>query len=322
MKCPECGYNQKVKHGLTCGRCNYTFCFNPKTSGMTDRKFSVCIRSASQGGTQWFTENQLYAALCRRISGPQWRLAFAGLFVGLLLGIYLAPSIAGVVVYTIVGTIAGAIAGYFIRSTVDRFFFDERLKQWKSHGKSIDKLLSEPSLLEPPPEWTEPDIYDYGVEHILIVERDILVDLFVRNGFHAERRMLVLSESGYPSYLVPVARKLIEERSDLPVFLLHDATAHGAAMEQRIRAGDLLPLRDHPVTDFGLFPVDFKRLKHTKYFDVANQERSLPVDVLMYPFLVMALGSAFTNGGTFSTLLPQQSVYSGDGCGDGGGDFG
>gem|GEM_PF-4464628 len=55
MKCPECGYNQKVKYGLTCGHCNYTFCFNPKESGplkVTDGKFRACIKSASQQGTQ------------------------------------------------------------------------------------------------------------------------------------------------------------------------------------------------------------------------------------------------------------------------------
>ncbi len=334
MKCPECGYNQKVKYGLTCGHCNYTFCFNPKESGplkVTDGKFRACIKSASQQGTQWFTENQLYAAFCRRMSRPRWKFVLIGLIpIAVAVALILEdedaadPSALGLFAGGVVLTIVLAIACYFTRPAVERRFFDGCLKAWKVKGKLGEGpgLLTKPSLNKPPPEWTEPDIYDYGVEHILIVERDILVDLFVKNGFHADRRMLVLSESGYPSYLAPVARKLMEERSDLPVFLLHDATAHGVEMEQRIRAGDLLPLRDHPVTDLGLFPADFKRLKRTKSFDAANRERSLPADALLFPFLVMGMGHAFTHGGTFSTLLAQQATYSGGGGDSGGSDFG
>lgn len=351
MKCPECGYDQKVKYGLTCGECNYTFCFNPKESGMsmTDGKFLACIRSAGRASddrsregafissrpsrhqsTQWFTENQLYAAFCRRMSRPAWQYTLIGL-IPMVFGLVMLFQdeqdfgSRSLLMFLVVGggvlAVVVAIACHFIRPTVDRFVFDECLKQWKSHGRSIDKLLSEPSLHEPPPEWTEPDIYDYGVERVLIVERDILVDLFVRNGFHAEQRTLVLSESGYPSYLVPVARKLIEERSDLPVFLLHDATAHGAAMENRIRAGDLLPLRDHPVTDVGLFPADFQRVKHTKTYAADNKERDLPVDALTFSFLTMGMVSSFTHGENFSTIISQQGAHSGGG-GDGGGDFG
>ncbi|MEO2034160.1 MAG: hypothetical protein ABGZ35_18960, partial [Planctomycetaceae bacterium] len=303
----------------------------------TDGKFVACIKSASQNGTQWFTENQLYAVFCRRMSRPQYKYALVGLApMGIALGIimvgdhttlpYVLPLIAG----TLVLTSVLAIACYFLRPTVERSRFDSHLKLWKNRKGSKDfKLLTKPALKKPPPEWTEPDIYDYGVERILIVERDILVDLFVRNGFHAEQRMLVLSESGYPSYMAPVARKLMDERADLPVFLLHDATAHGVGMEQRIRSGDLLPLRDHPLTDLGLFPADFEKLKRTNAYDVANKERALPADALMFPFLIMGMGSAFTHGDTFSTLLAQDTAYSSGGssgsggCGGGGdGDFG
>ena len=328
MKCPECSYNQKVnRDGMTCVGCNYRFCFNPKVSGLTDGKFSACIRSASQNGTQWYTENQLYAAFCRRMSRPQYKYALMGL-APMALGFLILTETNGnssfgplLIAGGVVLSILVAIACHFQRPVVERSSFDGYLKQWKSHkklGKS-SKLLIKPSLKKPPPEWTEPDIYDYGVERILIVERNILVDLFVRNGFHAEQRMLVLAESGYPSYLAPIAAKLLEERADLPIFLLHDATAHGIGMEQRIRSGDLLPLRNQPLTDLGLFPADFQRLKRTKSFDVADKARALPVDALPFPFLVMGMQSAFIHGVPFSTLLTQQTGSSAVGGGSAGG---
>ena len=327
MRCPECSYNQKVnRDGMTCVGCQYDFCFNPKLSGMTDGKFVACIKSASQNDTQWFTLNQLYAAFCRRFSRPRYHYAVIGLLpivpavVLIMDGDYTtAPYVLPLIVGGLVLTGVLATACYFLRPRVERSHFGELLKRWRRHGKSIDKLLTEPSLKQPPPEWNEPDIYDYGVERILIVERDMLVDLFVRNGFHAEQRMLVLSESGYPSYLAPIAAKLLEERADLPVFLLHDATAHGIGMEQRIRSGDLLPLRNQPLTDLGLFPADFQRLKRTKSFDVADKARALPVDALPFPFLVMGMQSAFIHGVPFSTLLTQQTGSSAVGGGSAGG---
>ena len=68
------------------------------------------------------------------------------------------------------------------------------------------------------------------MERILVVARDLLVDLMINNNRHTDQRILVLAESGYPDYLVPRARQLLEERCDLPVFLLHDATPSGVAM--------------------------------------------------------------------------------------------
>jgi hypothetical protein len=184
--------------------------------------------------------------------------------------------------------------------------FDALLNRWHSNGKRIDKLIDQPTLHEPPPDWSEPDIYDYGVERLLIVERDLLVDLFVKNGVHAEQRMLVISESGYPDYLLPVATRLLQEQPDLPVFLLHDATTHGAAMEDRVTSNGLLPLDGHPLTDLGMFPTDFQKLKRVKRFDPNNEHRTLPVDAMLLPFMTVGLGVAMTENIAMSAMLDQQ----------------
>lgn len=113
------------------------------------------------------------------------------------------------------------------------------VRKWQGAGNEIPKLIESESLSNPPSDCKEGDIYDYGVERILIVERDILVDWLVLNDFHAQERTLVLSVSGYPDYLVPIARELIEQNANLPVCLLHDSTARGLLMNSHLVGSSL-----------------------------------------------------------------------------------
>ena len=64
------------------------------------------------------------------------------------------------------------------------------MRKWVGVQGPIEKMIETPRLGTPPPEFEEPDLYDYGVERILVVQHDLLVDLFVLNGLHAEQRML------------------------------------------------------------------------------------------------------------------------------------
>lgn len=321
MKCPECQHQHPAKYGQTCGRCGYQFAFNPKSSdtiGMTDGKFLSFIKAASKDGTQYFTGNQLYSAYCRRQSTSRWPAIFFGVIVLVIGGgitLFAAKILGyGMLVFGLL-LILGAILGS--RNVMSSEQFEQLTQKFRQSGKPIEKLIDQPELNEPPPNWPEPDIYDYGVERILIVQRDILVDLFVKNEIHTTQRTLIISEKGYPQYLLPVAVKLLEERPDLPVFLLHDATEIGTRMKDRLVRKDLLPVENHPITDLGLFPEDFQELKRTKNFDSANEARELPVDALMMPFLAGGLAAAFTGGLAFSDLIAQEAATTYSGGSDG-----
>ena len=316
MKCPQCSRNHRLgKYGMKCG-CNYHFCFNPKaqgTLGLTDGKFLACVRAASQNDTTYFTRNQLYAVYCRRLrKSPVTSLVIGGVLLMVAAGTYFIarhdnPEVRGVdYVLGVAGIIVIGFGQYIARQGIPRQYFDFVLGRWLGHGRKLDRLLEQPSLHEPPPEWNELDIYDYGVERLLIVEHDLLVDLFVKNGVHAEQRMLVISESGYPDYLMEVARRLLDEQPDLPVFLLHDATAHGTAMQERLLSSGMLPVESHPLVDLGMHPLDFQKLKRTKQFDRANSNRDLPVDALLLPFMTMGLGIAMTEQMAFSEIIEGQ----------------
>ena len=120
-----------------------------------------------------------------------------------------------------------------------------------------------------------------------MVEHPILVDLWVRNGWHAEHRALVVAEDCYPEYIAEHTRRLLRETPDLPVFLLHDATSNGVKMKMRLEASDRLPIQGHPVLDLGLFPRDVSRLEGMKWTGSRFSEYPrLPVDLLVPAVLI------------------------------------
>ncbi len=167
-------------------------------------------------------------------------------------------------------------------------------------------MIFKPGPHTPPEEWGESDIYEYEVERILIVQRDILVDLMVRNNQHAEHRMLVISETGHPAYMVPHVVRLLNERDDLTTFLLHDADAIGAGLKKRVKKLRWLPLKPHPVIDMGFFPDDFTKLKHTRNYENRQRERTLPADALMLGALVTGMSACFASHSTFAEELSRE----------------
>jgi hypothetical protein len=291
---------------------------------MSDGKFLAIVRKVSMDDTAYFTENQLYAQFCRS-QRQRYRLLLgvgvlltAGAVGLLLLHMDLLPLS---VMLGIVALICLWVAAYrAFTAPPDMQAFQTVLDKWRQAGHSLDKLLTQPGLHTPPPAWDEADIYDYGVERILIVERDILVDLFVRNGLHVQERMLVLSESGYPDYLIPVAQRCLRDNPEVPVYLLHDAVTGGATMRRRLQVAALLPLEGHPVLDLGLFPEDVKRMPNLRALQPHKRDFAVPVDMLLYATLGAGVAQAMVQNLAFGELLrPSGWVTSGWGVE---GDFG
>ena len=293
MKCPKCAVNHKYKDGMACA-CGYRFALDPKSDGMADAKFLAMLNSATGNDTNHITENQLYMVYCRQnYSRPFIPAVIALALLGLAIGLYFAggknaPIWAGL---ALAASMISALASLYnwMSSPPDREKFRGILEKWSARHGSPKKLIQEPALHEPPPEWQEPDIYDYGVERLLIVQHDILVDLFVKNSFHAEQRALILSENGYPKYLVPLAVKALQDNPQLPVFFLHDSTDDGVEMAARMGQSQFLAWQQHPQIDLGLFPDDVKRIGKLRVLKPGKTNYRLPVDAVPYAVLSVAL---------------------------------
>ena len=319
MKCPKCGYNQKAKYGLTCNGCKYRFAFNPKEAPrMTDKRFMALINKASGGDTRYFTVNQLYYTFVKRANVKP---------VGCLVGQIVVSLIAGGIAWAwlnedrsfnpLVGAGIAVAVIFVLLEILKRWepkpitiesFRKDLLNKWKGVHGNIPKLIDNPGLNEPPADSPFGDVLDYGVERVVVVQHDHLVDLLVLNGWHAENKALVIAESGYPNYLLSHARKMLDEDPNLPIFLLHDASHQGMTMGKRVAAEGKLPLLGRQVIDMGLTPDDAQAIKKLKVFRKGkNASPEVPVDLLPYSSLALGLGAAVVGGVAFAQILSQEA---------------
>ncbi|MFC1849328.1 hypothetical protein ACFL27_03880 [candidate division CSSED10-310 bacterium] len=304
MKCPKCNANHLRRSGFMCS-CGYHFVFDPKDRfHMTDGKFVALINTVSANKSYCFTQNQLYARYCKVVMSKRQK-AYWGCFVMALLILIVALVIGSLfpfAIFVVLAVVIGLVMRVQHSKPPTPKELNELLTKWTAGGNEITMLLKSPGLSTPPPAWQEPDIYDYGVERILYVQRDILVDLFVKNGFHAEQRALIVSMTGYPTYLKPHIKKVLQESPDLPVFLLHDSTSSGQNMIKSIKRADS-SLKDHPIIDVGLFPADVKLLKTLHCVRPDRTSFGVPVDYIRYETLARALADAMNKKVTFHNLI-------------------
>ncbi|MCR9145436.1 MAG: hypothetical protein NXI24_24570 [bacterium] len=282
MKCPECGTitkNREVR--AQCPKCAYGWVFGVGDS-IRDTQFLALIRKASNNFTAYYTKNQLYAAHVARNAGagPGWLFAISAVAIGIA-ALALAEGMPIEILLIIAPVIL--LFGYLTirnRSMLQNDF-EVLLRKWITRRGNPERLLreSELRLRNPPPDFSESDIYDYGVEKVLIVERDILVDFFVLNEFAMREKALVISETGYPVYLEDRLREIVIAQPNVPVYLLHDATDTGVKMRSRvIQRWPQIHVKQ--ILDCGLFAAQIKSIPGLKRMRSRQPISGMPVDFL------------------------------------------
>lgn len=310
MKCPKCDARIRNKEFTgDCPECHYHFVFGTADS-VSDRKFEALLRKASANDTYYFTENQLYSLYARsQHMSPAW-VYLPGILM-ILLAAWIMGSVRLYLIFLpFLALPLVAILARKIRKPPSRTEFQKVLSRWRS-AHPIPRLLQEDQqrLLHPPPA-LEKDIYDYGVEKILIVERPILVDLLVLNDFAAREKALVVSEDGYPSYLQPRLAAILKEQQDIKIHLLHDATEHGESMQGRLEK-QRPEFEGHGIVDLGISTRDAKKTKLLSHMVGGEAGYRMPVDFLGPAALATMAGIAMSMN--TSMLAAQQTDTSGGG---------
>ncbi len=313
MKCPNCNKNHKYSGGMTCS-CGYHFVFNPKRDQFSDGKFAAAIAQAGNNRTYVFTRNQLYTAFLRR------RENSIGCFI-VLLSIAVIAAIFGLAL----GIPALGVPALFIAAislllllkaknnpNTTRPKFDSLLSRWLAQHK-IPNMIEKPDMYQPPPDWPEPDIYNYGVERILVVQHDLLADLLVRNHFHAEQSCLVVSVNHYPQYIWQRAEHILRLPDLTSVFLLHDATTQGLRTSERFKASHAQFLGHNRVLDLGLFPGDADKIPLLSALKLKKESMDVPVDALPYAYLQGLIAQSMQEGIPFHTALAYRIQSGSDG---------
>ena len=305
MQCPECGTQQKNIITPRC-RCGYQFVFQEKTAqGMTDTQFRDLLQRAGENGIFYFTFPQLYTVWCQQDAEEKHSLlqkkltAAGGLLLALSAGCFFFFGWLGAFFSLIFLIIPWLIIRQHRQQALpDLGRLKRLLKQWQTgNGGGDEMLLIQPSLHKPPPDLQEKDLYDYGVEKIIIVERPILVDLLVKNGFHADQNALIFSRDGYPDYIVQRAQKMLRLNSSLPIYLLHDASEAGMTMAHKKR------LAGRTVIDLGINQEQLEKMPFLNTLQLHKKDYKAPLDILPYPVLAAIFGEVLREKSKVSELL-------------------
>ena len=268
--------------------------FQPDVDGISDAEWHDLMLHANGNGQHFFTENQLYLAYARnkvQVTRYIARRGVGGLFmivVGLATWVYALKADWGLtLVFGIAVTLSGvAMVGTGVvtrRDPASR----EPVKRWLSKWtfeRGAERLIAEPTLGRAGLEYLPAT-----VASVIIVEREAVLDLLLKNGAHHDLSALLLAESGYPEALLPEARRLLAERPELKVIVLHDATPAGVAMPARLKKSSVLPLAERTLLDAGLFPADVTWLAELAPAIPAGHTTHVPVDSLSYAALLVGL---------------------------------
>ena len=268
----------------------------PETAagGVSEAEWRELARQASADGARYFTENQLYCRYARgrvrvtRYISRRGKLGLAMIVVGLGIWIYGLKADWGLTLVLGIAITLGGVAqvgtGVITRrDPAAREPVTRWLEQWLV-GQPLPKLIRSAELGHAGLELSPP-----RVECLLIVEHDILVDLLLKNDAHQQLSALIISESGYPERLVPEARRLLDERSDLKVVALHDATQRGVELKSRLQASSALPLGDRAIVDAGLFAAEVGQIEELAAAFPASAFTQVPIDALSLPTLLAGL---------------------------------
>ena len=290
---------------MICKSCSYSFLFDPQKDHLSgavklhDKLFEKIIRHASADSTYAFTPNQFFSSA--RHFGRKSRgccLFFVITMTAVLAMIAFTAEIPGHLIFL-------ALIAVFLMVTLSRLgskgptrkAWDRFVKRWQKDGRPIPGLIDSPALQNPPPDWEEKDIYDYGVSALLLCDRPETVDLLVLNQFHAQTNTLILTASGYPSYLLEKADSLLAQSPDLPVYLLHDPATDPGTMKNHC------PLAFEAALDLGLAPHTLSQLGVLRKRFHRRELPSLPLDVMPYRTLSASLTHCLAHGLVLDSVL-------------------
>ncbi|HAS45101.1 MAG TPA: hypothetical protein DCS93_31755 [Microscillaceae bacterium] len=266
---------------MTCDECGYRFILSPKLYKVGDRRMQKIIEGMDD---KHFTIHQLYAHYVNKYTKRSKRSRSTSLPI---LGVvYLASLLfsAGNTEAMIIATVLfGIISVLVFLGGKPLATFQEvkdALSKWNQAKKIPTLIQGKPSFHRSTSQYQETDLFNYGVEAIIVVDRNIYVDLLVKNKFHTQYKALIVSAKLYPQYLEKQLRNLISETSGLPILFLHDANSKGVQTKEIFIKSVGLSLDNHHCIDLGLFPEHFQKLTPLKNLRNQIPEREWRLDCL------------------------------------------
>lgn len=254
MRCPDCQHQQKYKDGTRCAHCGYAFTLRKKTDGISDYALRQIIHRLSENDLHCFTRIQLLLEICR-----YWRKQNTALTV---VAVVLAMIVGGVIWsitkwklwigLVLMGLLIGA--ALLLRRKQARSLplkkAGDLLKKYRN-AHPISGLADGQAFIERSIEVVDQDFY-YAPERILVVERDDLADVLIRNRFHLSAKVVVVSRTGYPAPIFAACQGFLTRHPVTPVQVLHDASLSGFALSAQLAADPQWQFARDQLVDLGL----------------------------------------------------------------------
>ena len=311
---------------MICKTCQYQFYFDPKKFNvagrpLTDNFFLSLVATESRNGTYFFTREEFYRVAESKSWTRRW-------IPGLVATILVSFPLLMVYEFFPVGLFPYAALALFIGTCVAFAFKPLHRGKWESivnawqRREAIPLLLETPSLETPPAGEVEPDVHTFGVASLLICEEDLQVDWLVRNRFHEENGMLVVSETGYPSYAAEKAAQQIRLNPNLRIFVLHRSSKEGERMVERVRSSDRWGIpAEREVIDLGLSRSMLGELSVPRRLNKVYKD-GVPPHALPYHGFHALLAASMVEGQSLAETLMAASEGGGVEFSMDGGDFG
>lgn len=276
MKCPSCeqrnpGFNPEFikEKKYFCRNCNYHYVLigqNITKSVITDRKFIQKLRAVSVNDTYYFTFKQFYYFFIREFSYKKnikfIVLSIFTFFISFLLFMASIDPVKGKLLFFSLGALSFISALGFLFIYLNSFKewkipfsqdeFRKILNLWESQKGSLNKMITDESLIFKKPDFD--DLQDYGFDLLIITGNNEIANFLIKNDFHFRNKAAIVSYQQYPSHLFPYVIEQIQKNTDIPVFLVHNADIININMADKVRKNWFKSSQLIKIYDLGLSP--------------------------------------------------------------------
>lgn len=332
MRCPECKHNQRYKEGMRCNNCRYQFVFHKKQDPISDYALRQLIQRLSDHGQLSFTATQLALEICRF-----WRKKILGPIgcgiIALVIGAFVGLFVAGIwewwggILIPVVVVLPLAI-GLSRKEKSKLAFGKARTLVNRYHQAHPIQALANGTAFRDRSALPEPFDPHYAPERILIVERDELVDMLIRNRFHLSHKAVVVSSSGYPESVFSACQGFLRNHPDTPVQLIHDASLQGFALASQLAADPKWAFARQQMIDLGIpqsalqdnhvlpwlpssYPTQADGTFSARHMQQLSAGYRMPLDHIGPKSLMGLLGAAVVVGGSWLLVPAALSTASG-----------
>lgn len=217
-------------------------------------------------GQPWYTERQLYYEVCRvlrPLPHPVTMLAGGGLAASVpLLLARRHPRLAALLATSTIMTTGTRYLARWWPTTrpvpLEWADFQAALQAYRTQVFNPHRLLPPDRPVPLTTEATAPDLFDYGLPHLLVCQHTAIAHMLLANLLHMEARCLILDVTSATP--LPVVLKQMLTRADAArILVLHDASRSGLALMQGLRQRLNAPA-GIPIRSIGLRPIHAQRL--------------------------------------------------------------